>query len=89
MATKSAATQSRWQWTWAVDDSVFRKYGEELSWVGHGWIGQQHRVFAGIDGLLLVVVIGNGKFVVPVDVAIRRRYGSPIYIRAKPSSTSV
>lgn len=72
VATKSAATQSRWQWTWAVDDSVFRKYGEELSVVGHWWSGQQHRVLAGIDGLLLVVVIGDGKLVVPVDVAIRR-----------------
>jgi hypothetical protein len=29
--TKSAATQSRWQWTWATDDSVFHKYGEQLS----------------------------------------------------------
>src|SRR2546427_1331911 len=27
---KSEATQSRWQWTWAVDDSVFHKYGEQL-----------------------------------------------------------
>src|SRR5919205_2566888 len=28
VATKSPATQSRWQWTWAIDDSVFHKYGE-------------------------------------------------------------
>jgi len=72
VATKSAATQSRWQWTWAVDDSVFRKYGEKLSLVGRWWSGQQHRVLSGIDGLLLVVVIGDGKLVVPVDFAIRR-----------------
>src|SRR3989442_6090848 len=51
---KSAATQSRWQWTWVFDDSVFRKYGEQLGLVGHWWSGQQHRVLAGIDGLLLV-----------------------------------
>jgi hypothetical protein len=69
---KSEATQSRWQWTWAVDDSVFHKYGEQLGLVGHGWSGQQHRVLAGIDGLLLVVVIGDGKLVVPVDFAVRR-----------------
>ena len=31
VATKSAATQSRWQWTWAMDDSVFHKYGAQLS----------------------------------------------------------
>ena len=30
VAGKSEATQSRWQWTWAVDDSVFHKYGEQL-----------------------------------------------------------
>ena len=27
-ASKSAATRSRWQWTWVGDDSVFKKYGE-------------------------------------------------------------
>jgi hypothetical protein len=70
--TKSSATQSRWQWTWATDVSVFHKYGEQLSLVGRWWSGQQHRVLSGIDGLLLVVVIGNGKLVVPVDFAIRR-----------------
>ena len=34
VATKSAATQSRWQWTWATDDSVFHKYGAaaQFSW---------------------------------------------------------
>jgi hypothetical protein len=70
--TKSEATQSRWQWTWATDDSVFHKHGEQLSVVGHWWSGQQHRVLSGIDGLLLVVIIGDGKLVVPVDFAIRR-----------------
>jgi hypothetical protein len=43
-----------------------------LNLVGHWWSGQQHRVLSGIDGLLLVVVIGDGKLVVPVDFAIRR-----------------
>ena len=70
--TKSEATKSRWQWTWATDDSVFHKYGEQLGLVGHWWSGQQHRVLSGIDGLLVVVVIGDGKLVVPVDFAIRR-----------------
>ena len=70
--TKSPATQSRWQWTWAIDDSVFKKYGQQLGIVGRWWSGQHKRVLAGIDGLLLVVVIGDGKLVVPVDFAIRR-----------------
>jgi hypothetical protein len=55
-----------------VDDSVFHKYGEQLGLVGRWWSGQQHRVLAGIDGLLRVVVIGAGKWVVPVDFAVRR-----------------
>jgi hypothetical protein len=29
-AGKSEATRSRWQWTWVADDSVFKKYGEQL-----------------------------------------------------------
>src|SRR5262245_9870656 len=71
-AGKSEATRSRWQWTWVADDSVFKKYGEQLGLVGTWWSGQEHRVLSGIDGVLLVVVIGEGKLVVPVDFAIRR-----------------
>jgi hypothetical protein len=72
VSTKSPATRSRWQWTWVGDDSVFKKYGEQLGLVGTWWSGQEHRVLSGIDGVLLVVVIGDGKLVVPVDFAIRR-----------------
>ena len=71
-ANASAATRSRWQWTWVGDDSVFKKYGKQLGLVGTWWSGQEHRVLSGIDGVLLVVVIGDGKLVVPVDFAIRR-----------------
>jgi hypothetical protein len=71
-ASKSAATRSRWQWTWVADDSVFKKYGEQLGLVGTWWSGQEHRVLSGIDGVLLIVVVGEGKLVVPVDFAICR-----------------
>ena len=71
-AHASAATRSRWQWTWVGDDSVFKKYGEQLGLVGTWWSGQEHRVLSGIDGVLLIVVVGEGKLVVPVDFAIRR-----------------
>src|SRR5262245_22139481 len=70
--SKSEATRSRWQWTWVADDSVFKKYGDQLGLVGTWWSGQEHRVLSGIDGILLIVVIGEGKLVVPVDSAIRR-----------------
>src|SRR5215468_7351958 len=72
MEAMSAATRSRWQWTWALDDSVFRKYGDKLELVGTWWNGQHKRVVDGIDGVLLLVVIGDGKLVVPVDFAVRR-----------------
>ena len=68
----SEATRSRWQWTWVLDDSVFRKYGGKLELVGTWWSGQHKRVVDGIDGVLLLVVIGDGKLVVPVDFAVRR-----------------
>jgi hypothetical protein len=71
-ASKSEATQSRWQWTWVGDDSVFKKYGTQLGLVGTWWSGQEHRVLSGIDGMLLVVVVGEGKLIVPIDFAVRR-----------------
>jgi hypothetical protein len=51
---------------------VFKKYGEPLGRVGPWWSGQPKRVLTGIDGLLVVVVIGEGRLVVPVDFVIRR-----------------
>lgn len=68
----SQATKSRWQWTWVWDDSVFRKYGQDFELVGKWYSGQHKRVVSGIDGVLLIVVIGDGKLVVPVDFAVRR-----------------
>src|SRR5262249_38310339 len=72
LEAKSSATHSRWPWTWVGDDSWFRKYGRQLGLVGVGWSGQEPRVRLGIDGLLLLMVIGEGKLVVPVDFAVRR-----------------
>lgn len=69
---KSASTQSRWQWRWIVDDSVFRKYGRQFGLVSRWWSGQFKRPVYGIDGVLLLVVMGDGKLIIPVDFAIRR-----------------
>jgi hypothetical protein len=69
---KSPATRSRWQWTWVSDDSVFKKAGRQLGLVGTWDSGQEHRVRRGIDGLLLIGVIGEGKLVIPVDFTVRR-----------------
>ena len=40
-ASASEATRSRWQWTWVADDSVFKKYGEQLGLVGTWWSDQE------------------------------------------------
>ena len=69
---RSPATRSRWQWTWVSDDSVFKKSGQQLGLVGSWYSGQEHRVRRGIHGLLLIVVIGEGKLIIPVDFTVRR-----------------
>jgi hypothetical protein len=69
---KSPATRSRWQWTWGGDESLCQKDGEQRGMVGLGWSGQEQRVRLGIEGRLLLVVMGDGKLVIPVDFALRR-----------------
>src|SRR2546428_3729038 len=68
----SAGTHSRWPWRWIVDDAVFRKYGKQFGLVGTWYSGQFKRTVPGIDGVLLLVVIGDGKRIIPLDFAIRR-----------------
>jgi hypothetical protein len=68
----SPATRSRWQLTPVIDDSVCRKYGGPLELVGRWWSGQHKRVVSGIDGVLLLIVIGDGQLVVPIDFVVRR-----------------
>lgn len=69
---QSPAPRSRWPWTWVGDDSLFKKYGRQLGLGGTWWSGQEHRVRLGIDGVLLIVVIGDGSLVIPVDFVVRR-----------------
>jgi len=68
----SPATRSRWQRTPVIDDAVFRTYGGPLALVGRWWSGQHKRVVSGIDGVLLLMVVGDGQLVVPMDFAVRR-----------------
>jgi hypothetical protein len=60
-ASRSEATRSRWQWTWAGDDSVFKEYSEQLGLVSTWWSGQEHRVLTGIDEVLLVGLAAAAK----------------------------
>jgi hypothetical protein len=50
--SKSAATRSCWQWTWVDNAAVFKKYGEQLCFVGPWWSGQGHQILSGIDKVL-------------------------------------
>ena len=54
------------------DDSLFQKAGQQLGLVGTWWSGQEQRVRRGIDGLRLVVVLGEGTLGMPVDCTVRR-----------------
>jgi len=69
---KSPATQSRWQGTGVWDDAVLHTYGAPREVVGRWGSGQPKRVLAGLDGLLRLVVVGEGRLSVPVDCAMRR-----------------
>ena len=64
------------QRAWVWDNSVSHKYGAQLRLVGRWWSGQHKRVLSGIDGLLLVVVVGDGRLVVPVDCAMGHSFGT-------------
>jgi hypothetical protein len=67
-----AATRRRWQLTAVIDDAVFRTYGGPLTLVGCWWSGQHKRVVSGMDGVLVLMVIGDGQLVVPMNFAVRR-----------------
>ena len=49
-ASKSAATRSRWQWTWVGDDSVFKKYGDSWAWWAPGGVGRNTGCSPGLMG---------------------------------------
>jgi hypothetical protein len=62
----SAATQSRRRIVLAVDDSVVRRWGKLLGYLGLWWSGQFHRMLNGQDVLMAVLKIGEE--VIPVGV---------------------
>jgi hypothetical protein len=68
----SESTRSRWQWTWVLDSTVLRKYGEKFGLVKPVFSNQDKRKGPGIEVVLLAVVIGDGKLIVPLDFEIRR-----------------
>jgi hypothetical protein len=55
-----------------IDDAVFRTYGGPLKLVGRWWGSQHKRVVHGIDGVLWLIIVGDGYLVVPIDFAGRR-----------------
>jgi len=56
---QSDATWSRLGVVVAVDDSVIRRWGQLLSYLGHWWSGQFHRILLGQDIVMAVLRIGD------------------------------
>lgn len=71
--SKSAATWSRLEVVLSFDDSVVRKWGKLLSYLGLWWSGQFHRVLRGHDVVLLVLKVG--KQVIPVGFWLMSKQG--------------
>jgi hypothetical protein len=71
-ASQRAATRRRWQRKWVGDAAGCNKDGQPWGLVGTWWRGQEKRVLSRIDGVRLVVVIGEGTLAVPGDGALRR-----------------
>ena len=70
---KSAATWSRLDVVLSFDDSVVRKWGSLLSYLGSWWSGQFHRVLRGHDVVLLVLKLG--KEVIPGGFWLMSKHG--------------
>jgi len=68
----SEASRSRSQVTLVVDSTLMRKFSDKMRLVARGYSGQTDSVVLGVDVVLLVAVIGDGTFIVPLDFAIRR-----------------
>ena len=68
----SASPHRRWPWRWGVDAAVFRTYGTPCGLVGTWDSGPFTRAVPGLDGVLLLVVMGDGTRLIPVDLALRR-----------------
>jgi hypothetical protein len=62
--SKSDATWSRLEIVLALDDSVIRRWGRVLSYLGKWWSGQFHRVVPGHDVVMAVLKVGD--LVIPV-----------------------
>jgi hypothetical protein len=57
--SKSDATWSRAGVVLAIDDSVIRRWGQVLSYLGKWWSGQFHRVLSGHDVVVAVLKVGS------------------------------
>jgi hypothetical protein len=72
VASRSAATRSRWQLTPGIEDAGFHTSGGPLERVGRWWSGPPKRVGYGMDGVRVLIILAEGHLVVPIDVAVRR-----------------
>jgi len=68
----SDATKSRHKITLVVDSTTLLKLAEKLGLVGTFWSGNLKRQASGIQLIVLYAVIGEGKYMIPLDMRIRR-----------------
>jgi len=68
----SEATKSRNKITLEIDSTTLLKLSEKLGLVGVFWSGKLKREASSIQLVVLYVVIGEGKLLIPLDMRIRR-----------------
>jgi len=73
LSKKSASTWSRHKVQLSIDDSVLRKHGFSLGFLGTWWSGQFHQVVNGMDVVLVSLKIGDQT--IPVRFCLLSKKG--------------
>jgi len=68
----SNATKSRHKITLVIDSTTLLKLAEKLGLVGMFWSGNLKRQASGVQLIVLYAVIGEVKYMIPLDMRIRR-----------------
>lgn len=68
----SDATRSRYKITLVVDSTTLLKLAEKLGLVGTFWSGKLKRQASSVQLIVLYAVVGEVKYMIPLDMRIRR-----------------
>lgn len=72
ISKKSAATQSRYSVTYALDDFTAKKRSLMWQLVAKCYSGAEKKIVPGLSIVTYVAVIGDGKLIIPLDIRIKR-----------------